>query len=87
MGIYQDVFRIKSNIYDGAFEQKQLVASSSSLFSEKAPSHTLGTILNASCYMKKIKSHSLHKKISFSLKISLVNVIKSAGNCEFNHIY
>ena len=30
---------------------------------------------------------SLHKKWSFPLKISSVNVTKSAGNCGFGHIY
>ena len=30
---------------------------------------------------------SLHKKWSFPLRISLVNVNKSAGNCGFVHIY
>ena len=29
----------------------------------------------------------LHKKWSFSLRISLVNVAKSPGNCGFDHIY
>ena len=28
-----------------------------------------------------------HKKLSFPLRISLVNVTKSAGNCGFGHIY
>ena len=30
---------------------------------------------------------SLHKKISFPLRISFVNVTKSAVSCEFGHIY
>ena len=30
---------------------------------------------------------ALHKNWSFPLSISSVNVIKSAGNCEFGHIY
>ena len=30
---------------------------------------------------------SLHKKWSFPLRISSVNVTKFAGNCEFGHIY
>ena len=30
---------------------------------------------------------TLHKKWSFILKISLVNVSKSAGGCGFGHIY
>ena len=30
---------------------------------------------------------SPHKKWSFTLKIYLVNVTKSAGNCRFGHIY
>ena len=30
---------------------------------------------------------ALHKKLSFPLRISLVNVTKSAGNCGFGHIY
>ena len=30
---------------------------------------------------------ALHKKGSFLLRISLVNVIKSVGNCGFGHIY
>ena len=29
---------------------------------------------------------TLHKKLSFPLRISSVNVTKSAGNCEFGHI-
>ena len=29
----------------------------------------------------------LQKKWSFSLRISLVNVAKSLGNCGFDHIY
>ena len=30
---------------------------------------------------------TLHKKRSLPLRISSVNVIKSAGNCGFGHIY
>ena len=30
---------------------------------------------------------TLHKKQSFPLRISSVNVTKSAGNCRFGHIY
>ena len=30
--------------------------------------------------------HALHKKWSFSLRISLVNVTKAAGNCGFGYI-
>ena len=30
---------------------------------------------------------TLHKKWSFSLRNSSINVTKSAGNCEFGHIY
>ena len=33
------------------------------------------------------EQYALHKKKSFSLRIPLVNVNKSAGNYEFNHIY
>ena len=33
------------------------------------------------------KDYTLHKKWSFPLRISSVNVTKSAGNCEFGHIY
>ena len=29
----------------------------------------------------------LHKKLSFPLRISWVNVTKSAGNCGFGHTY
>ena len=32
-------------------------------------------------------SHTLHKNRSFPLKISPVNVTRSAGNCGFGHIY
>ena len=31
--------------------------------------------------------HPLHKKWSFPLRISSVNVTKSAGNCAFGHVY
>ena len=31
--------------------------------------------------------YSLHKKWSFPLRISLVNVTKSEKNCKFGHIY
>ena len=31
--------------------------------------------------------HTLHKKWSFPLRVSSVNVAKFAGNCEFGHIY
>ena len=34
-----------------------------------------------------IKIHALHKKWSFKLRISSVNVTKYAGNCWFGHIY
>ena len=34
-----------------------------------------------------ILSMSLHKKCSFPLTISSVNVTKSAVSCEFGHIY
>ena len=30
---------------------------------------------------------AVHNKWSFPLKISLVNVTKSAGHCGFRHIY
>ena len=30
---------------------------------------------------------TLHKKWSFPSRVSSVNVTKSAGNCEFGHIY
>ena len=30
---------------------------------------------------------TLHKKCSFSIRISSVNVTKSAGSCGFDHIY
>ena len=30
---------------------------------------------------------TLHKKCSFSIRISSVNVTKSAGSCRFDHIY
>ena len=33
------------------------------------------------------KQHPLHKKWSFLLRISSVNVTKSAGKCGFGHIY
>ena len=33
------------------------------------------------------KPHALHKKWSFPLRISSVNVAISAGNCGFGHIY
>ena len=32
-------------------------------------------------------TQTLHKKWSFPLRISLVNVIKSTGNCGFGHIH
>ena len=32
-------------------------------------------------------STTLHKKWNFPLRISLVNVTKSAGNCPYGHIY
>ena len=31
--------------------------------------------------------HTLHKKWTFPLRISSVNVTKSGGNCGFGHIY
>ena len=34
-----------------------------------------------------IKNESLYKKWSFLLRISLVNLTKSAENCGFGHIY
>ena len=37
--------------------------------------------------MPYLASLSLHKKRSFSLRISPVNVTQSAGHCEFGHIY
>ena len=36
---------------------------------------------------KSVFSVALHKKGSFPIRISLVNVTKSAGNCGFGHIY
>ena len=38
-------------------------------------------------YERKSEKNPLHKKRSFPLRISLVNVSKSAGNCGFAHIY
>ena len=34
-----------------------------------------------------LELHALHKKWNFTLRISSVNVTKSAGNCGFGHIY
>ena len=34
-----------------------------------------------------IRESTLHKKSSFLLKISSVNVTNSAGSCGFSHIY
>ena len=34
-----------------------------------------------------ISAYTLHKKWSFPLRISSVNVTKSEGNCGFGHIY
>ena len=34
-----------------------------------------------------LKHNYLHKKWSFPLRISSVNVTKSAGKCRFSHIY
>ena len=39
------------------------------------------------CVINTTLVHPLHKKISFPLRISSVNVTKSAGNCGFGHIY
>ena len=36
---------------------------------------------------KRLKGFSLHEKQSFPLKISSLNVTKSAENCGFGHIY
>ena len=36
--------------------------------------------------LHKAMHETLHKKWSFPLRISLVNVTKSAGNCGFSHI-
>ena len=33
------------------------------------------------------EDETLHKKWKISIKISSVNVTKSAGNCGFSHIY
>ena len=41
----------------------------------------------AALLMSDIPFQSLHKKLSSPLRISSVNVIKSAGNCRFGHIY
>ena len=41
--------------------------------------------LTSSC--KSVFSAELHKKWSFPLRISSVNVTKSAGSCGFSHIY
>ena len=37
--------------------------------------------------MPYLATHSLHKKRSFPLRISPVNVTQSAGHCEFGHTY
>ena len=34
-----------------------------------------------------LHNDSLHKKLSFPLRICLVNVAKSEANCRFGHIY
>ena len=34
-----------------------------------------------------LQDNALHKKWSFPLRISSVNVTKSEGNCGFGHIY
>ena len=38
-------------------------------------------------FLQLVKKLSLYKKWIFQLRISLVNVIKSASNCGFGHIY
>ena len=39
------------------------------------------------CGLMYVQFMPLHKKWSFPLRISSVNVTKSAGNCGFDHIY
>ena len=39
------------------------------------------------CGLMYVQFMPLHKKWSFPLRISSVNVTKSAGNCRFGHIY
>ena len=38
-------------------------------------------------FFSKISFFTMHKKLSFSLRISSVNVTKSAGSIGFGHIY
>ena len=52
-------------------------------FSAKAA--LLTDLCTRTCF--RICQQSLHKKWSFPLRISSVNVTKSAGNCGFGHIH
>ena len=45
-----------------------------------------GTITLKSFECMNIMSLTLHRKCSFPLRLSSVNVTKSAGNCGFGHI-
>ena len=48
---------------------------------------TIETLEHGVKYVQSRCQISLHKRWSFTLRISSVNVTKSAGNCGFGHIY
>ena len=48
---------------------------------------TIASELKKLFFILNLLNDALHKKWSFPLKISSVNVTKSAGNCGFGHIY
>ena len=49
--------------------------------------YMLVNLCNSSSKTEQLKTDTLHKKLSFPLRISSVNVTKSAGNYGFGHIY
>ena len=47
----------------------------------------MGNLLDELMGMKQFLSLTLYKKLSFALRISLVNMTKSTVSCEFAHIH
>ena len=48
---------------------------------------TVRVASNLQAHLVSLSDFTLHKIASFPLRIPLVNVTKSAGNCGFGHIY
>ena len=88
--IYRLLLMYDSNWYD--YQQLQQNCSSIAWFIEFLKTQILEVTSavsqqSPSAIVEESLVHTIHKKWSFPLRISPINVTKSPGNCGFGHIY